>query len=237
VKTCQVFIGCASSTLENMGLKHFYLDEEDYAIIFSSTFDSMPHKNRNGWGYHATDRRNAVPCAAQQDAVRVSTSWAFSSMSKTITFPFKIPLSRDAIKHLANFFNVQIVEKVATPSPHPKKISDTSYFHTIPLQTIDKWDSTRHDEDSVEAFRNSVGFHLKRHGRSGTIYYVDNSSKVCECYYELSGVANYDILVAENQLSEWFLPAREKLSSVEKEKIITEMKSWLANSNIRASFY
>jgi hypothetical protein len=50
--------------------------EEDYAIIFSSTFDSMPHKNRNGWGLHATDRRKEITCAAQQVAIRLSTSWA-----------------------------------------------------------------------------------------------------------------------------------------------------------------
>ena len=158
-------------------------------------------------------------------------------MRKTITFPFKIPLSQDAIKHLANFFNVQIVEKVATPLPRPEKFSGTSYVHTIPQQTIDKWDSERHTKDGVETFRNNVGFHLKQHGRSGTIYYVDSSSKVCECYCDLSGAANYDIIVPENQLTEWFLPAKEKLSSTEKEKIIAEMKTWLAESNIRASFY
>ncbi|MBE0573611.1 hypothetical protein IH575_01775 [Candidatus Dojkabacteria bacterium] len=158
-------------------------------------------------------------------------------MRKTITFPFKIPLSQDAIKRLANFFNVQIVEKIATPSPRPENFSDTSYVHTIPQQTIDQWDSKRHNEDGVETLRNNFGFHLKQYGRSGTIYYVDSSSKVCECYCELSGVASYDILVAENQLSEWFLPAKEKLSSAEKEKIIAEMKTWLVKSNIKASFY
>lgn len=158
-------------------------------------------------------------------------------MSKTITFPFKIPLSQDAIKRLANLFNVQIVEKIATPSPRPEKFSDTSYVHTIPQQTIDQWDSKRRDEDDVETFRNNVGFHLKHHGRSGTIYYVDSSSKVCECYCELSGVDSYDILIPKDQLTEWFLPAREKLSSIDKERIISEMKTWLVKSNIRASFY
>jgi len=158
-------------------------------------------------------------------------------MSKTITFPFKIPLSQATIKRLANFFNVQIVEKVATPLPRPEKFSEISYVHTIPKQTIDKWDSERHNKDGVETFRNNVGFHLKQHGISGTIYYVDNSRKVCECYCELSGVATYDILVPKDQLSEWFLPVKEKLSSAEKERIIAEMKTWLVESNIRASFY
>ena len=158
-------------------------------------------------------------------------------MSKTITFPFKIPLSRDAIKRLANFFDLQIVEKVATPSPHPEKISNTSYVHTIPRQTIDAWAAERHRIDDVENLKDTVGFHLKHHGRSGTIYYVDNSRKVCECYFELSGVATYDILVAENQLIEWFLPTKEKLYTAEKDKIIAEMKTWLAESKIKASFY
>ena len=158
-------------------------------------------------------------------------------MRKTITFPFKIPFSRDVIKRLANIFNIEIVEKVATPSPRSEKVSPTSYVHTIPQQTIDKWAYERHNEDNVESFKDIAGFHIKQHGRSGSIYYVDHSGKVCECYYEFSGSANYDICVAESQLSEWFLPAKEKLSSAEKEKIITEMKTWLAALKIRASFY
>lgn len=164
-------------------------------------------------------------------------NFVFSKMSKTIAFPFKLSLSRDAIQRLADFFNLQIVEKVATATPHPAKVSDTSYIHTYPQQTIETWAAKRHMSDDVENLKDTVGFHLKPDGINGTIYYVDNSRKVCECYFELSGVAAYDILVAENQLSEWFLPIKEKLYPAEKDKIIAEMKAWLAELKIKAKFY
>jgi len=53
----------------------------------------------------------------------------------------------------------------------------------------------------------------------------------------LSGVAIYDILIAKHQLSDWFLPTKEKLSMIEKNKIMVETKIWLAESNIKANFY
>jgi len=34
-----------------MGLTHITLAEKDYAIIFSSTFDPMPHKNLYSWSF------------------------------------------------------------------------------------------------------------------------------------------------------------------------------------------
>jgi len=158
-------------------------------------------------------------------------------MSKTITFPFKIPLSRDAIKQLANIFNVEIVEKVATPSPRPTKISPTAYVHTIPQKSIDAWAVERHRKDGVESLKNTVGFHIKKHGRTGSIYFVDPSHRVCEFDYELSGSDEYDILITPPEPREWFLPVREILSESDKAEIIAKLKQWLTDSEIRAFLY
>lgn len=158
-------------------------------------------------------------------------------MSKTITFPFKIPLSPGAIKRLANIFNVEIVEKVATPSPRPKKISPTSYVHTIPQKTIDAWAVERHRKDGVEYLKDTVGFHIKKHGRSGSIYFVDPSHRVCEFNYELSGADAYDILITPPGPLEWFLPGRELLSESDKAEIIAKLKQWLTDLEIRACLY
>jgi hypothetical protein len=144
-----------------------------------------------------------------------------------MNIPFKIPLSAKFVKQIANFFGVEIVEKV----------SARQYIHTIPQQRINAWASERRSRDGIETFKNEVGFHLKKSGRDGHIYYVDDSHRVCECYYELSGVSEYDILIPVNALIEWFLPVKRNLSEVEKDEIVTKMNKWLEDSKIRAKLF
>jgi len=102
-------------------------------------------------------------------------------MSKSITVPFKIPVPKPFLKRVANLFNIEIVEKVTGTKAPNTKISATTYFHfhTPPQQIIDDWNVKRHNKDGVETFKDKVGFHMKG-GRDGYIYYVDNSSRVCE---------------------------------------------------------
>jgi hypothetical protein len=60
-KSCKEVGSSRNIRQNNRG--NIILAEEDYAIIFSSTFDLMPHKNLNGWGF--------IPF---EDALRLSKS-------------------------------------------------------------------------------------------------------------------------------------------------------------------
>jgi hypothetical protein len=157
-------------------------------------------------------------------------------MSKSITVPFKIPFTKKFLKQVANFFDIEIIEKITTSKVPATKMSATKYIQTIPQQRIEEWNAKRRNKDGIEVFKNQVGFHIKK-GREGFIYYIDNSNRVCECWYEMSGVSDYDILVHATGLNEWFLPTKKTLSPAEKNEIITKMKIWLAESKIKANFY
>jgi len=109
-----------------------------------------------------------------------------------------------------------------------------SHIHTYPQQMWDQWAAQRHLKDGLETFKGEIGFHLKSHGREGSIYYVDESKRVCECSFELSGSPEYDILVFAEDLNEWFLPKKKRLTAAEKNEIIARMKNWFAQSNTRA---
>jgi hypothetical protein len=156
-------------------------------------------------------------------------------MSKSITIPFKIPLPQKFLNGVANFFNIEIIEKVTTSKSPAPKMSATQYIQTIPQQKFDEWDSKRRTKDDVDSLRKKAGFYMKG-GREGFIYYVDNSNRVCECFYEMSGVPDYDILVSTKGLTEWFLPTKKRLAESEKNEIISKMKMWLAELKIKANF-
>ena len=115
------------------------------------------------------------------------------------------------------------------------KISDNVYVTEIPQEQKDNWDKERREKDKVERLSKINGFHDKPSGRQGTIYFVDNG-KVCELYYEISGVKEYDILIWFDQLNDWFLPKTETITTIDKQKIKKELQSWLDSKNIRAEF-
>jgi hypothetical protein len=108
------------------------------------------------------------------------------------------------------------------------KISKETYFVKIPQEEKDKWETERWRKDKVEKLLKTQGFHIKDHGRSGMIYFVEND-KFCEIYYEISGVSQYDILIFFDSLSEWAFPQKKEMMDYEKEAI-KEKFSYLASN-------
>jgi hypothetical protein len=159
-----------------------------------------------------------------------------SITGKSITIRFKIPVASKSLKWAANLFNVEIIQEVIEAKAPNTKISATKYIHTLPQQTIDTWNTKRHEKDGVETFKDKVGFYMKG-GRDGYIYHVDDSGRVCECAYEMSGTPEYDILLYITGLKEWFLPIKKRLSESEKAEIVEGMKAWLVASKIKAFFH
>jgi hypothetical protein len=113
------------------------------------------------------------------------------------------------------------------------KVHNNTYFLNIPQEQKDKSTSEKHERDNVNKLIKKDGFYDKPHGRSGTIYHV-NDGKLCEIDYEISGAAYYDILIYFDSTKEWLLPERRALSSVERTVISEKLKLWLAKKNIKA---
>lgn len=113
-----------------------------------------------------------------------------------------------------------------------EQIANNIFVHHIPKEEIETWDNRRRQKDKVERFVDKDGFHMIEDGRSGTIYY-SGSKRMCEIYFELSGVKQYDILVAIDQLNEWFLPEKKLLTADEKKNIEDKLKDWLRRKRIK----
>ena len=79
---------------------------------------------------------------------------------------------------------------------------------------------------------NDDGFHIKQDFRAGTIYFVENF-KVCEIYFELSGVSKFDILVFFDNLEEWSLPFKIKMTKLEIQEIREKLIIWLNEEKIK----
>jgi len=76
------------------------------------------------------------------------------------------------------------------------------------------------------------GFHLKSHGQSGLIYYVE-SGKVCEFDFEISRVPEYNFIFYFDYLNSWFLPQNLSITTEEKERIILQFMAWLKKEKIK----
>lgn len=113
------------------------------------------------------------------------------------------------------------------------KVEDDFIVHKIDESTREAWMQERHQKDNVSSLMNYDGFHDKVHGRSGTIYYVKDK-QLCEIYCEMSGVSEYDLLISFDQLEEWILPQKRKITVIEKESIKEELIAWLTEKRISA---
>jgi hypothetical protein len=112
------------------------------------------------------------------------------------------------------------------------KIDDTHYQHYYSQKVYDGWNNERRRKDKLRSFIDKDGFHIQKGGRDGTIYYISNG-KVCEIYWEISGVPQYDILVGFDVVDSWVLPTKQLFTADEKKKIETELILWLKEENIR----
>jgi len=68
-----------------------------------------------------------------------------------------------------------------------EKMDERHFVHHTAQRIKDEWDDRRRREDNVNELKGRNGVHLKSHGRSGTIYFIDGS-EIFEIEYEL-GVA------------------------------------------------
>lgn len=112
------------------------------------------------------------------------------------------------------------------------KISDNLYKTHISEDQKRIWDNERWKRDDVSRLLAKDGFHIMNHGRSGSIYYIEEG-KMCEVYFEISGVPNYDITISFDQLQNWSLPQVSSLDPDKKKLIKTELISWLKKESIR----
>jgi len=116
------------------------------------------------------------------------------------------------------------------------KISENEYLLHIPEEQKQKWKVEQRSKDQVELLINKDGFHLKPHGRDGMVYYAEQG-KLCEIYFEISGVPQFDLLFEFSRLGSWFYPENLPISETEKEEIKQKFVTWLKKEKIRGNLY
>ena len=112
------------------------------------------------------------------------------------------------------------------------KISEDTYVTNISQEQLDNWKIEKWKKDKVNDLLNDDGFHIKQDFRAGTIYFVEKF-KVCEIYFELSGVSKFDILVFFDNLEEWSLPFKIKMTKLEIQEIREKLIIWLNEEKIK----
>ncbi len=116
------------------------------------------------------------------------------------------------------------------------KIDDTHYNHYYSQKTLDNWDNERRIKDKLQSFINIDGFHFVNNGRDGMLYYI-LKGKVCEIYWEMSGVPQYDIIISLDLIDSWALPVKQLLSESEKKSIEKDLLIWLSEHKVNAEIY
>ena len=79
---------------------------------------------------------------------------------------------------------------------------------------------------------NENDFQMNGSGRSGTITYASEGSRV-EIYWEMSGVPQYDILLAPIDLREWTEPKGVKLQSEDQKSILRKLRKWTKERKLK----
>lgn len=113
------------------------------------------------------------------------------------------------------------------------KIDDTHFQHHIAEIVKDKWANERYEKDKVYDLMKTNGFHIKYHGRSGIIYYIENG-KALEIDFEMSAVSSYDILLFFDYLKGWTIPKGEPFAFKEKSGIRERLLEWLIIKHIKS---
>lgn len=147
--------------------------------------------------------------------------------------------SRMSMMSIADYCSRQIVRNQSELGHSiPKgwteeKINDTIFNTYIAEKIKNGWAAERRGKDKLNSFITVNGFHIKSHGRSGTIYYIEDR-KVLEIDFEISGVKQYDILIFYDSVYDWVLPNKIKISERQKAEIRERLAEWLRFKNIRA---
>jgi len=113
------------------------------------------------------------------------------------------------------------------------KIDNNTRKHHIAKIIEDKWVSDRHQKDKLNDLLKKNGFHIKYHGPSGIIYYIDNG-KVLEIDFEMSGVREYDLLLYFDNLNGWTIPNNEIFAFKEQSAIREKLLEWLKSKRIKS---
>lgn len=113
------------------------------------------------------------------------------------------------------------------------QVAENTFVTKIPQEEKNKWSADRRIKDKVSNLINKNGFHQINEGRAGTFYYVKDS-KVCEFFYEMSAVQEFDILVWFEELNEWFLPEQHSITEKEKDNIKMEFIEWLKSKRLKS---
>jgi len=79
------------------------------------------------------------------------------------------------------------------------------------------------------------GFTMSKDGRSAFIYYKAGD-RVLEVYVGMSGVPEYDMLVAPGELDRWVYPPIAPLTEAERVEVIRLFLSWLGEQGIKSDF-
>ena len=104
-------------------------------------------------------------------------------------------------------------------------------FH-VSEEDKNRWQKDRWTKDNISKLLQKDGFTLKLHGRSGFIYFVERNTFV-ELYVEISGVAEYDLLIYFEKEIERY-PNRILLEQEEKSRLKTELIKWLKEKKIKS---
>ena len=137
------------------------------------------------------------------------------------------------MKLLKKIFKPKPAEYILPEGWTETEVANNTFVTEIPKAQTDDWANMRREKDKIEQLIKEDGFHDKSNGRAGTIYYVEKG-KICELYYEISGVKEFDILIWFEQLNEWIFPERKPIKIEEKEAIKEKLVDWLMQKRTRA---
>lgn len=76
------------------------------------------------------------------------------------------------------------------------------------------------------------GYTFKAEGRSGFVYYREGDH-VLEIYWEMSGVPEYDILIAPLDVTKRTSPADQPILPAKREQIVSGLRTYLLARKIR----
>lgn len=102
------------------------------------------------------------------------------------------------------------------------KFDDTHFQHHISEKLKEEWATERHKKDKVQELLTKDGVHLKSHGRSGYIYFVDKK-RIAEIDFELGVNA---LILFFSRTNSWVLPTKQTLTEDEKQNIKNKIIGW-----------
>jgi hypothetical protein len=76
------------------------------------------------------------------------------------------------------------------------------------------------------------GYTFKAEGRSGFVYYREGDH-VLEIYWEMSGVPQYDILIAPLEITKWTSPGDQTIPPEKRQQIVDGLRTYLLARKIR----